>query len=444
MLNLPQKRYKYVTEILRPKNYAMATVCAKVFKHHRKADGTYNVKIRIYHKGELKFIETKFFVSEKQLSKKLTIKDPFVNSSLNKTLDEYRIEIGKLGSRLEFFSAEDLKNYLEDNNQEIDFIKFCNEHIRQLKGEQREGTASNHSTVRNSLIDFFRRESVSVMEINGLSIKSFERYLRGKREITRINQGKPVTRVMEGLSDKGIHNLMRDLRTLFNEARKRYNNEDLGIIKIPHYPFRKYKLPRKPETRKRNHTVEQIRIIRDCVLKPDSRVELARDLYMLSFYLCGMNAVDLYKLEDYRGNRIDYWRSKTKTVRSDGAFISIRIPSEAKKLLDKYIGKLKFRYANFRNLDRALGIGSKELEKITGISEISFYWARGSFANIARNKCKISKDDVALAMNHVDAGNKVTDIYIEKDWAIIDEVQETVLKFLLKTSSKKDIENKLK
>ena len=35
---------------LRGKNYAMATVCVKVFKHHQKADGPYNVKIRVFHK----------------------------------------------------------------------------------------------------------------------------------------------------------------------------------------------------------------------------------------------------------------------------------------------------------------------------------------------------------------------------------------------------------
>jgi len=28
----------------------MATVSSKVFRHHKKADGTYNVKICLYHK----------------------------------------------------------------------------------------------------------------------------------------------------------------------------------------------------------------------------------------------------------------------------------------------------------------------------------------------------------------------------------------------------------
>jgi len=35
-----------------------------------------------------------------------------------------------------------------------------------------------------------------------------------------------------------------------------------------------------------------------------------------------------------------------------------------------------------------------------------------------------------MALNHIDEGRKTTDIYIEKDWAIIDEVQEAVVSLL--------------
>jgi hypothetical protein len=59
-----------------------------------------------------------------------------------------------------------------------------------------------------------------------------------------------------------------------------------------------------------------------------------------------------------------------------------------------------------------------------------FYWGRHSFATIARNKCRKSKDDVALALNHVDETRKTTDIYIEKDWGILDEVQNAVISLL--------------
>jgi len=43
----------------------MATISSKVFRHHKKADGTYNVKICIYHKKERVYIDTVHYLTEK-------------------------------------------------------------------------------------------------------------------------------------------------------------------------------------------------------------------------------------------------------------------------------------------------------------------------------------------------------------------------------------------
>jgi hypothetical protein len=114
--------------------------------------------------------------------------------------------------------------------------------------------------------------------------------------MTRIvtEDGQTKEKTIDGLSDSGLHNHMRDLRTLFNAACNMYNNEDLGIYRIKHYPFKKYKVGSAPLTKKRNNSLEEVRAIRDCVTKVGSRAELAKEIYMLSFYLCGMNAVDFY------------------------------------------------------------------------------------------------------------------------------------------------------
>ena len=36
----------------------MITVNAKVFEHHQKEDGTWNVKICVYHQGVRRYVET--------------------------------------------------------------------------------------------------------------------------------------------------------------------------------------------------------------------------------------------------------------------------------------------------------------------------------------------------------------------------------------------------
>ena len=417
----------------------MATVSAKVYEHHKKADGTYNVKVCVHHKSERKFIDTNHFVVKKQLTKDLKIKDPFIADKVEQQLRDYRKMISDLDDRLDYFTAESLRDYLRDKDEDVDFINFCTQHIERLKKEGRSGSAKNQAVIRNSLVDYFKRPSVSIKEINSNMLMAYERYLRSERIMTRYNQDrKPVVKTEKGLSDSGLHNHMRDLRTLFNAAREVYNNEDLGIYRIKHYPFKKYKVGSPPLTKKRNNTLEQVLTIRDCETIPGSRAELAKELYMLSFYLCGMNAVDLYRLteRDIRNGRVDYNRSKTEGKRKDNAFISIKIVEEAKPLLEKYLGKLPERYSSANCLNWALSKGMEQLRKLTEIPDLTLYWARHTFANTARNDCRMSKDDVALALNHVDEGNRTTDIYIAKDWKIVDDVQRRVIAQLKKVEVK--------
>lgn len=72
----------------------------------------------------------------------------------------------------------------------------------------------------------------------------------------------------------------------------------------------------------------------------------------------------------------------------------------------------------------------KGLRELTGISELTLYWARHTFGSLARNECRMSVDDIGEALNHVDNGHFTTDIYIAKDWAIVDDVQRQVIQLI--------------
>lgn len=411
----------------------MATVNKVVFKHHKKKDGTYNVKISVFHKSMRKFISTVHFVSDRQLDENLDIKDENVNRLLDNMLDNYRLMISRLGDKLDLISCDELKVYLAEKDFGIDFIGFCTQHIQSLRLSGRDGSARNQMAVRNSLIDYFKKERIPILEVNSGMLYSYEKWLRTERTMTRLNQlGKKVTTIEKGMKDGGVYAHMRDLRTLFNEARKYFNNEDIGIVKIEHYPFRKYKIGSAPITVKRTVTVNEIKLIRDCSLIPGSRAELARDLFMLSFYLCGMNAVDLYHLGGYNSGlkRIEFCRSKTMNVRKDSPFISIKILPQIIPLLKKYMGMLDLKYSHYTGLDTAISKGMHDIRKIIGLPNVTFYWARHTFANLARNQCHFSLDDVTIVLNHVNEKYRTTDIYIEKDWGIVDKVQKKVLDLL--------------
>lgn len=422
----------------------MATVKAVVLGHHKKADGTYNVKIRVFHKGEKRFIDTEHFVGAKQLTMKRQIKDQFLLDFLEKKLKKYRKLISKLDYRIDYFTAQSIKEYLlEATSGNIDFIEFCRGYIAQLfeesktKGKEGKRTTSElFQTVKNAVVDFFRRDKVSVNEITVEFLHAFEQFLRTKRTLVRFDQFKrPTTIESEPLGDTAINSYMRSLRSLFNHARKRHNNASIGVRLIKHYPFADYSIPEGPETRKRNVDAEVAYRIMNVEAKPGSLIELARDMFKLSFYMCGLNAADVYFWDETNiiNGRFEYNRRKEMRIRKDNALISVKIMDEVHDILVTYLRTLKHRYCERKNLIKALSKGMKQICALLGIKiGVTHYWARHTFGNMARNKAGCSKDDVALAMNHVEHGLKTTDIYIEKDWSLLDKVQKKTIKYFRK------------
>jgi len=415
----------------------MATVREVILSNQKKEDGTWNVKIRVTHQRKTNYISTQHYVGAKQLRSDYSIKDPIVFKAVSGVVNNYRSKISDLGPKLETYDLARLVNYLTAKDvisaEKINVIEFGRRKIAELKASNRIGSSCNLRTVVNSLVDFFESEFVPVTEIRANMLIKYEKFLRSKREQIRCDQyKKKYKRTVAGLSDNGLHNHMRDLRTLFNNIRDFYNDEDLDVIIVRHYPFRKYKLVKPTESKKLKLTVDQVKAIRDCEALSESRKELARDLFMLSFYLCGMNAADLFQLQggDELSERVNYNRSKTRSRRRDNAFISIYIPDVAIPLYQKYIGKLQSRYATQDTLNTALSFGIKAIRKDIKLTELEFYDARHAFGDWARNICRFSKDDVGLALNHKDQTNSVTDFYVSKNWAIIDEVQTAVLTLL--------------
>lgn len=164
----------------------MATVSALIYKDQQKNDGTYNVKIRLHHKNQRRLIRTQYYVSQQHLNDSLKITDPIVNHLIYSTLHDYRRTIGVLGNTLKAMSCEELKSYLEGGDN-IDFIAFCDKHIDRSREENRIGTANNHRKIRNSLVDYFLRDSVTIIEINSNMLFAYERYLRTERTMKRKN-----------------------------------------------------------------------------------------------------------------------------------------------------------------------------------------------------------------------------------------------------------------
>ena len=130
-------------------------------------------------------------------------------------------------------------------------------------------------------------------------------------------------------------------------------------------------------------TVEQLKIIRD--MEPNKyNVSVVRDIFMLTYYLAGMNLVDMLAY-DFRTNDIDYIRVKTRNTKDGDRLTSFAIPDEAKPLIKKYMnkntGKLQFgKYKTYVSCYNTLTRKMKELKSAAGVTHnLTLYSARKSF-----------------------------------------------------------------
>jgi integrase len=419
----------------------MATFKINVFKHQQRKDGTFPVSIRVTWKRNSAYINTEYRVHKKQLTKNYELKDPFIVRELNNRIAKFEeIKVQKLKENIEFYTAKELAAFLTQqskNGGDICFTDFAEKYIENLKP----GYKTTFTATLNNLKDFTGSDKILISEITSSFLLSFEKFLKSERELTRLNQfGRPVETTTAPSSDATIRKYMSNIRAIFNAAMDEYNDEDRGELVIKHYPFRKYKIKSLPETKKRNLSIEEIRRIQAI---PDSQLtdrgKLGRDVFLLSFMLVGTNAVDLYEMPSgaIKDGRITYNRQKTTDRRVDRAEISIKIEPEVLELVEKYKGDERaFRFHELYTTSRIfysnINKGLKVVAQAAGLDvPLSTYYARHSWASIARNDCRISKDDVHLALNHVDDKTRITDIYIARDWSIIDDANRKVLDYLI-------------
>lgn len=349
------------------------------------------------------------------------------------------IIIDKLGVSVRAYSAKELCVFLVKSTLSadfIDFIAFAREHINKV---QSPAYAKKMEVPVNALSDFCKTDKLNVREITSKYLVRFSDFLQSQRTIRRLDQfGRDTIITYPPVSDRTVADYMTVIRTLFNAAIDKYNDEDLGVIAIPNYPFKKFKIQSSFQTKKRSLSVETIKMVRDYDLHSSARIDLAKDVFMLSFYLVGMNLVDLFTVTEFKKGRIGYNRSKTQGSREDSAYISINIEPEAKAIMDKYRDPTKKRVFNFyclygrhQEFVKAVNVGLKQISSDLKLDEnITSYYARHSWATLARNTCRVPLEDINLALNHVDSSMKITDIYITKDFSLIDEANRKVLDLL--------------
>lgn len=397
----------------------MITFKATIKKDKLRADKTWNVIIRVIHKRKIRYIPTSMYVTKKDVTTSFKIKNQQVLDRCDDIIRVYRQRVNELELEFNDISIDTIVEYItaKKDSHDINFTafaeKWCNQHT-EIKGIR------NYRSAINAFKMFFGRENILCMEITAKSMKAFENALEDR------------PRAQSSYTSMIVR--------LFNEAKEYYNDEDNNIIRIKH-SLSKYRPPKQNVAKKRALDIETIRAIYNLpynnikVRGHNSRHDLAKDCFLLSFCLMGMNTADLFNATEYDGEYITYERTKTKDRRTDNALMRVAIPNIIKPIFERYRGKERVfnfheRFSTYADLNRAVNIGLKEIGTEVNEVGLQFYAARHSMATIAVNDCRINKYIVNDMLCHIDTSMRITDLYIKKDFSAINDANKQLMKYV--------------
>lgn len=347
-------------------------------KRSKKKDGTYPIKIYLRHNREI-LIATGYSCEESE----------FANGLLSKRHDNYKVKNAKLKSmlsmvememismsasgKLEDMTDKELKSHLQDKlfgkvsdslkEKKKRFTDFLNEF---LETKTNAGTIRTYITTRYNIEAYDPNCTFDTMDKNWLM--SFDKWM-ASRDLS--------------VNYRAFN--FRNIRSVFNYA---IDNDYTTL-----YPFRKFKI-KQEETYKRSMNIDQLRKLMN--YECEEYQKKYRDLFMLMFYLIGINAGDLLTLkhENLYNGRIEYHRMKTNK------YYSIKVEPEAMEIIERYKGEeylLFFMDGNktYKDILKQMNnqlklIGKVERKGLGGkktrepeFPEISSYWSRHTWATIA-------------------------------------------------------------
>ena len=381
-----------------------------------KKDNTAPLKLSITHKSATALVNLNIYIKKEQLDKQANkvINHPnklFMNNYIKrKMLDVETILLQLLQSgKIHSMNVTDIKSNVLNNESREETPKhtFISQFKKTIENKNKERTREIYTATLAKIKEFSQDyESLGFEDITKDWLKNFDTFLAKKSPSKNA---------------RNIH--LRNIRAVFNDA------IDDEITKV--YPFRNFKI-KNTITVKRSLSVEQLKTFFECPC--ETHEEQYKDIFKLTFYLIGINIIDLCHIKEIRDGRIEYYRSKTNRL------YSIKIEPEALEIIEKYKGKKQLldimdRYVDYKDYARRLNENLKAIGHTTIgkhgkkyreplYPQLTMYWARHTWATIAAS-LDIPKETIAAALGH--GGNTVTDIYIDFDQKKVDEANRKVI-----------------
>lgn len=415
-----------------PAQKIMASIKFYFDKRAQRKDNRSPLKVGVSSRGEYALINLNVLLLPEQWDASLNkvVKHPnklFLNNYINRRMLDIETVLLKLTESGEIHSMkiQAVKRRIEESLRPADVdevpekLLFVDRFRMFMSEKTNLRTKELYQATLNRISVYTDINALTFEDITVSWLKDFDRFLA-------LSAPSPNAR--------NIH--FRNIRAVFNSA----IDDDL----INCYPFRKFKIKGK-ETPKRSLPVEQLCSLRDYPCE-EHQIKY-RDIFLLSFYLIGINIIDLcyLKHKSLINGRIEYYRAKT------GKFYSVKIEPEAAEILKKYEGEnyllnILDRYSNYKDYAQKLNNNVREIGEVKLIEkcikgkrrmvkernpilpDITTYWMRHTWATIA-HKIGISKDVISMALGH-EFGQKVTGIYIDLDMEKVDEANRLVIDYV--------------
>lgn len=375
----------------------MATLKLTLLKSKVLKDGRHKIRVAVCHKEETSYIITRFIVdSEAQFKNGQVVKRPdaaVLNKKLRNLLNEYQEKLDAI-KHPNLYDCSQLREILVNGMREEESATFQAVSLEYVKELEEAGSIGYSKMIErnNRYFSEFVKGNILLADITPELIEGYSRFLRIKK----------------GIGDTTNSMLMRQTKTIINKGIKR------RIVKYEVHPFINFKIPSSP-TREIDISLESFNKIR--MAQPtEKKFRVAHDLFCLSFYLGGINLVDLLSIDFRNIEVLEYVRKKTRTTTQGKNTISFTIPGAAKEIIKKWInrntGKLDFGYKfSYPNFSRYLTRSLASLAKRLGITEkVVYYSARKSFAQYA-SEIGIPDGIIDYCLGHSDKSKGIIRYY---------------------------------
>ena len=346
----------------------MAALSLTILSSKPTSDGKFPIFICIYSKGNREYIKTEYLlddISQWYNNKVVARNDAtMMNKRLQYELKKYKERLQDI-ENYDCYTAKQLKIVLTQQEKATPSVRTFNEFMKTRIREIREEGRESYAKMQEDTLKIFEAAEgdVPMIVMNHITIEHFDRWMK-----------------IHGHTDGGRQIRLCHIKARVNEAIK------VGLIRCDKHPFSYTVIPT-PEPRELDISVDSVRKIINSNVANSKQLTLAKDMFLLSFYLGGLNYADLIQI-DFSEEDINYTRQKSSKHKRKNRKIKIGICPEASVILNRYIDKngyiaFDYKYTS-KNLQCYINKCLKLLAKELNIKEpLTFYSARKTFAQFA-------------------------------------------------------------